>query len=276
MPIRPRDGHADNVSLDFTASNILHWISGLDSLTETEILQVFGTPRRNKVLDEEGQPRSEPTAPEYLVYPIRWADIDPQHIANQACLIDFGESFKVSHPPEELGTPGPYRSPELILDNSAGIASDLWALGCTLFEIRTGRKLISPFGDEDGDYLESVVLLLGRLPEPWWSTTWKGRKRLFKDEEDDSGRAVPTAEPPSTDARRTVHPSVADGARPLQDMLAPGLWYMSDERRGGDHHRDIQPQERELFADLLAKLLDLRPGSRLGAGAALEHAWFKI
>jgi len=121
--------HADNVSLDFTASNILHWISGLDSLTETEILQVFGAPRRNKVLDEEGQPRSEPTAPEYLAYPIRWADIDPQHIANQACLIDFGESFKVSHPPEELGTPGPYRSPELILDNSAGIASDLWAVG---------------------------------------------------------------------------------------------------------------------------------------------------
>jgi len=210
------------------------------------------------------------------VYPVRWGDVDPQYITNQACLIDFGESFKLSHPPDNLGTPGPYRSPELILEKSAGIASDLWALECTLFEIRTGRKLISPFDDEDDDYLESIVLLLGRLPEPWWSTTWKERKRLFKDEADELGYAVPTVEPSSTSARRIFHPSVADGARTLQDKLKPGLWYMSDERAGGDYHRDIQQEEKELFADLLAKLLDLHPESRLRAGAALDHAWFKL
>lgn len=267
---------ADNRFLDFTASNILHRISGLDGLTEAEVLRILGDPKQNKVLDKAGEPPSEPTAPKYLVYPVRWGEVDSQYIANQACLIDFGESFEVSHPPEDLGTPGPYRSPELILDQTAGIASDLWALGCTLFEIRTGRKLFSPFDDEDDDYLESIVLILGKLPEPWWSTTWKGRKRLFKDEADELGHAVSTVEPSNTGTKSIVHPSVADGARSLQDMLTPGLWYMSDERPGGDFHRDIQPEEKELFADLLAKLLDLRPERRLGAGAALNHAWFKL
>lgn len=192
-------------------------------------------------------------------------------------MTDFGESFVVSHPPDDLGTPGSYRSPELILDKSAGIASDLWALGCTLFEIRTGRKLISSFDDEDDDYLESIVLLLGKLPEPWWSTTWKGRKRLFKDEADDLGRAIPVIESASTNGPKyVVHPSVADGARSLRDMLEPGLWYMADKRIGGNYHRDMQPEEIELFADLLAKVLVLRPEDRLRARAILDHAWFKL
>jgi serine/threonine protein kinase len=95
-------------------------------------------------------------------------------------------------PPEDLGIPGPYRSPELILHKVAGFGSDLWALGCTPFEIRTGRKLFSPFDDEDDDYLDAIIQVLGKLPEPWWSTTWEARRRLYEDEADEQGRAVAT------------------------------------------------------------------------------------
>jgi len=72
-----------------------------------------------------------------------------KYINPESCLIDLGQSFEVSQPPnsDDVGIPGPYRSPELILDKTAGIGSDLWALGCTLFEIWTGRGQFCPFDE---------------------------------------------------------------------------------------------------------------------------------
>lgn len=109
----------------------------------------------------ESTAHDEVTAPQYLVYPVRWCDVDSRHISPEPCLIDFGESFKASDPPEDLGIPAPYRSPEIILEKTAGVGSDLWALGCTLFEIRTGRKMFNLFDDDDDAYLDAMVQVLG-------------------------------------------------------------------------------------------------------------------
>jgi hypothetical protein len=45
----------------------------------------------------------DPTAPKYLVKPIDFYSVDSQFMTNEACIIDFGESFEVSSPPEDLG-----------------------------------------------------------------------------------------------------------------------------------------------------------------------------
>lgn len=271
---------------DMTPSNILQHISGLDGLAEDEVLQIIGRPIRNHVIRKGStQGHDEPSTPQYLVYPVKWQNVSTQYIGEKPCLVDFGESFEASQPPEDLGTPGPYRSPELILDNAAGFGSDLWALGCTLFEIRTGRKLFNPFDDDDDTYLDEMVQVLGKLPEPWWSTTWTERKRLYKDKTDEQGRAVAAVELKATEGgsregstgiRRVVHPSVAEGARSLCDKLAPGLWYLSSRGRDGDHHRAISRREMEVFADLLGKLLDYEPKRRITANVVLGHEWFRL
>lgn len=243
------------------------------------MLGILGEPTVNKVCNRESgaDNHSNPSAPQYLVYPIDFHAIDPKYISTDPCVIDLGESFAASQTPEELGTPAPYRSPELILEQKAGYGSDLWALGCTLFEIRTGRKLFDLFDDEDGAYLEAMVEVLGVMPEPWWATTWAKRKVLYEDEADEFGRAIAVGGEVQYDRTGvTVHPSVADGARSLFETLAPGVWHLSDEACDDDCHRKISYRERELFADLLGKLLTYSPEKRISAKDALQHEWFRF
>ncbi|KAM7215388.1 Protein kinase-like domain containing protein [Rhypophila decipiens] len=257
---------------DIRPDNVLHQVTGFDGLPEEEILSILGEPRRNPVLDADDKENTMPTAPRYLVYPVGWDDVDTKFLLETPKLIDFGECFHISDPPEDVGTPGYYRSPELLLEGKFGIASDLWALAFTLFEIRTGRKLFESFDDSDDDYLEAMCLVLGRLPEPWWSTRWEARRRCFKDEADENGRAI-TVHESQTDVYENVHPSVPQGARSLIDKLKPGLWYMDSKDW---FNKDIPEEEKSIFADLLGKLLQPRPEDRISAQAVLEHEWFSI
>lgn len=115
----------NNERLDITPNNILYRITELDGLDEDEVLKILGCPMVNPGLNASQELHHMSTAPDYLVYPVNWYDVDTQFISKESCLIDFDESFEISHPPEDLGIPGPYRSPELILDKSAGFSSNL-------------------------------------------------------------------------------------------------------------------------------------------------------
>lgn len=232
-------------------------------------------------MDATGQHHQLSTAPLYLVYPVSWHSVDKRYFSNRPCVTDFGEAFKCTEPPKELGIPPPYRAPELFLEKDRldlpGFSTDLWALGCTLFEIRTGRKLFSPFDDDDDSYLDAMVEILGVMPEPWWSTTWEDRAQVYADEPDELGRAVFLREEEQRDeaARTTYHPSVAQGARSLQEKLAAGVWYMSDDAPEATH-RDIPSVEAKLFADLLGQLLRWKPEERASAEEVLSHDWFQL
>lgn len=122
----------------------------------------------------------DPTAPEYLVYPVEFHEIDPQLLTDEICVIGFGESFKTSEPPENVDIPESYRSPELILEQKVGTGSDLWALGCTLFAIRTGRKLFDAFFEEPDEQLCLMVKSLGAFPQRLWDIWERGERNFPK------------------------------------------------------------------------------------------------
>ncbi|KAK5655092.1 hypothetical protein OQA88_5991 [Cercophora sp. LCS_1] len=235
----------------FRPHNILHPVTGLDGLSE-EVLSILGEPRRNPFLDADGKENTMETVPRYLVYPVNWDDVDTKFLLKTPKVIDFGECFNPSDPPDDVGTPGYYRSPELLLEKKPGIPSDLWALACTLFEIRTGRKFFDSFDDDDDDYLGGI--------------------RCFKDDVDENGRVIPAHES-QTAIHNNVHPSVPRGARSLVDKIEPGVYYMDTTDWTS---RAIPDEEKPIFADLLGKLLQLSPGERMSAQEALEHEWFKI
>ncbi|KAF4240583.1 hypothetical protein CNMCM6457_007161 [Aspergillus fumigatiaffinis] len=254
---------------DFTPSNILLKVEGLDGLPENEVLKILGYPVKVEVFTELGETPSDPTAPKYLVRPVKFRNIPLPYVVDGILLIDFGESYDVTNPPEELGIPESYRSPELVLENTPGFGSDLWALGCALFEIRTGRKLFDMFDDDDDSHLFHMVETLGALPEPWWSTTWKHRKEFFKDEPDLLGQAV------LVDALAKEQSDLSVERPSIELALRRGLHYW-DLGPGEKFSREIPPDEIEQLADLLKKILQYEPSRRLTAAEVLEHEWFRL
>lgn len=114
------------------------------------------------------------------------------------------------------------------------------------------------------------------LPEPWWSSTWHTRKDYYKDEGDELGRVVPHEEEPPLPPNVSIHPSVAQGARSLQEKLAPGVWYLDSGLPPGKSHREIPQREVEVFADSLGKMLRYKPEDRVSAEDILNHGWFTM
>jgi serine/threonine protein kinase len=99
-------------------------------------------------------------------------------------LVDFGEAFFINCPPPlGLGTPTRFAAPEGVFSKCASPASDVWAIGCLLYEWWSGRKLF------EGENLEEIsydwTQTLGKLPEPYWSR-YTRRKKYF----DDRGKRI--------------------------------------------------------------------------------------
>jgi serine/threonine protein kinase len=78
-------------------------------------------------------------------------DINDEYILNPSvCLADFGQFVADGEYYEESFGTRYYRSPENILVGKSSYPNDIWALGCTFYEILTGRILFDP--DKDKKY----------------------------------------------------------------------------------------------------------------------------
>ncbi|OJJ31933.1 hypothetical protein ASPWEDRAFT_139290 [Aspergillus wentii DTO 134E9] len=256
---------------DFTPSNILLRVSGLDGLPEDRVIQILGQPKTVNVVTSTGEKPSHPSAPQYLVHPVDFQSVHHRYLSDEIYIIDCGKSYHVSLPPDDLDIPQNYYSPELILDGQTGIGSDLWALGCTLFAIRTGRRLFDLFDDDRDDHLYHMVMLLGILPEPWWTSTWSTREDYFDDRPSSNNRAVKTFE-------ALDEPAEPHEPRSIEEMLDHGLVYI--ESRTGmipkEVRRRISAEEVTMFADLLGLILRYQPEERLTADLAQHHGWFSM
>ncbi|RDL32476.1 uncharacterized protein BP5553_08932 [Venustampulla echinocandica] len=179
---------AINISLQVTSGlQFLHrngirhgGLSDLDGLREEQVAMELGEPRKEGLLTELDETPG-PSAPKYIVQPINLEALDPRHLIDLACIIDFGESYDSSSPPEGLGIPPGCCSPELIFDSLVGIASDIWALACTIYELRSMSRLCETWDGDDDEVILQIVRLLGKLPEPWWPF-WDARDRWCKED----------------------------------------------------------------------------------------------
>lgn len=215
--------------------------------------------------------------PDYRVEPVFWDRVSPKLGTPELYVIDFAQVFPVSDPPWNLGLATSYRPPELLLDQIVGIGADLWTLGCTLFAIRTGRRLFAPQVFRKDMMLYCMVLTLGKLPEPWW-TAWKAREKCFEDDLDDIGCPVMVNDSFSRESALHSNSIQSKVASPIFDYPR-SIKQALKSRHGSYGHllgQNTIPQvEIDLFADLLETLLRYDPGTRSAAKSIFHHQWAK-
>jgi Protein kinase domain len=148
-----------------------------------------------------------------------------------------------------------YRAPEIILGIPYDYGIDVWSVGCTLFELYTGKILFT--GRNNNAMLRSIMECRGKFPHKVLrkgNLTYQYFDDLlnFQSVEEDklSGRTVTKM----IDVK-------AKPVRGLRERLVPKGKRMDEQER----------KEVELFADLLDKCLDLRGDKRITPSEALRH-----
>ncbi|POS72633.1 CMGC protein kinase [Diaporthe helianthi] len=244
---------------DFRPSNILVKLTSLDKLSEDELLLLIGTPVKTSVRTESG--KELPTSsPRYLTIPADLSKLSDKYLTDQICIIDLGETFSISAPPEDLGIPENYLPPEVLLEqeNAISPACDLWALCCTLFEIREQFALFYMIFDKD-ELLAEMVRFFGKPPKELWDT-WEARGYFFDDQGvwlrhgDDEDWSLEVALSKST---QTIVQGEGGKGESGKSLITP-------------------TDEQALMADLLYKLFRWDPEERLTIEEVLTHPWFKI
>ena len=156
-----------------------------------------------------------------------------------------------------------YRAPEIILGIPYDYAIDVWSIGCTLFELYTGKILFT--GRNNNGMLRSIMECRGRFPQKLLrrgtlTYLYFDEHLNFVGTELDklTGRevvkVVEVKAKPVRDLRSRIMPSVAGGKT--------GKRISEEERR-----------EAESFLELLERCLDLRPDRRITPTEALRSGF---
>ncbi|XP_078732113.1 dual specificity tyrosine-phosphorylation-regulated kinase 4-like [Lampetra fluviatilis] len=94
-------------------------------------------------------------------------DIKPDNIlltaAGKVRVTDFGCSFYLKYETQTVGGTVPYVAPELLLGYHVTCAVDMWALGCTVAEMATGKDLFDSRAYEE--HLPCCIEILGMPPK---------------------------------------------------------------------------------------------------------------
>ncbi|KAL4772195.1 kinase-like domain-containing protein [Aspergillus nidulans var. acristatus] len=148
-----------------------------------------------------------------------------------------------------------YRAPEIILGIPYDYAIDMWSIGCTLFELYTGKILFT--GRNNNQMLKSIMECRGKYPPKLLR-----RGSLAHLHFDEMANFHSTEEDKIT-GRLTTR--VMDFKKPTRDLKTR---LMGKGTRG---MTDSEAKELALFVDLLDRCLSLNPEKRCTPAEALKH-----
>lgn len=150
-----------------------------------------------------------------------------------------------------------YRAPEIILGITYDYAIDVWSVGCTLFELYTGKILFT--GRTNNQMLRSIMECRGKFPHKFLRRGTLTHMHFddllnFQSLEEDrvSGRAVTR---------------VLDFKKPTRDLKQRLTGKGTKGMSGGE----TEQKEVNLFMDLLDKCLNVNPEKRCTPSDALKH-----
>lgn len=177
---------------------------------------------------------SSPQAPSYSVMPAQLVIPSDETSDPRIVISDFGEAWlSDTEIREELHTPVLFLPPEATFSKELlGRPSDMWTLGCTLYEILGERPLFEGNIPDKDDVIAEMVSSLGMLPQQWWQS-WKARDEFFLEdgswktdiERSHDSKSRPLLLRIQQMGRENDPRFTADEARSLEKMLRAMLAY---------------------------------------------------
>lgn len=147
-----------------------------------------------------------------------------------------------------------YRAPEIILGMPYDFAIDVWSVGCTLYELYTGKILFT--GRSNNQMLRSIMETRGKF------TTKMLKKSQFAYMHFDEQANFLSVEQDKLTGRDTV--KTLAFSRPTRDLRTRLLG--KDKKLGEEEAKELG-----LFVDLLEKCLSVNPEKRITPSEALRH-----
>ena len=154
---------------DLAPANILIRPAGIDKLSEEELYERFGRPEPLELQPIDDEIVIDEHVPQHI-----YDTIDPnvmkvdQIKSPEIMLIDFGEAYLLESEevPKEFGNNLAYASPEtIVMEEKACKASDIWALACIMFEMRSSEQLFTDGRGEPSFVRSEMIDTIGYMPE---------------------------------------------------------------------------------------------------------------
>lgn len=193
------------------------------------------------------------------------ADLKPDNVlVNEAGsalkICDLGSATDASTPEE--ATPYLvsrfYRAPEIVLGVPYDFAIDMWSIGCTLFELYTGKILFT--GRTNNQMLRSIMECRGKFSLKMLKKAELGAVHF--DEQTLHFRSIEHDRITNRDVLKTMNIVNPMPGRDLKSRLMAA---------GQKDMGELEKKELNLFADLLDRCLALNPERRITPGEALKH-----
>ncbi|KAF2814398.1 kinase-like protein [Mytilinidion resinicola] len=171
-----------------------------------------------------------------------------------------------------------YRAPEVILQGSVTSAIDIWAAGCTMFELWTGDILFR--GDSNNQMLRAIMEVRGKFA-PKLLRKGKISGKHFNGD----GSFVSVVKDPNNPGKvAPPNPSIAVHTSHFKQVVSKTLVFNKPHETRALRYtvkaaaaglqNPPDPKEIALFIDLLERCLDLKWEKRISAADVLKHAWF--
>jgi serine/threonine-protein kinase SRPK3 len=254
---------SDGTSTDLKSSNVLfQLVRDMPDWSNEVIHEKLGGLVAARVERYDGQPIGH-GAPAKVVEPIATTKFLEADIVDweRVAIVDFGQSYMIGECPTDYtpATAPHYRAPESLFDKQYTSATDVWSLGCLLFEIRAGFPLFDPTWADGTLILVQNVNMLGKLPEPWW-TSFTDRSKYFEENGD-----------PKHKKDRT---SIRAQLRSVGTWDSPSNQGWHDAPMFEPLGTRLSEHEIELLGDLVSKMVKYRPEERITMDGVVRHPWF--
>ncbi|KAL8371651.1 hypothetical protein RB595_001447 [Gaeumannomyces hyphopodioides] len=150
-----------------------------------------------------------------------------------------------------------YRAPEIILGIPYDYSADMWSIGCTLYEMYTGKILFT--GDSNNQMLRAIMEMRGKMSRKLYQ-----RGELWQMHFDELGN-FRSFERDKILGKSTVRTLAA--IKPTRDLRAR-------LQAASAGMTEAESRELNLFHDLLDRCLNVNPDKRILPADALKHPFF--